>query len=246
MDKQLNLNDIIHSAIDRFVLSKTCYIGDGTGNVLRYKNRIYIVTCGHITDEIFKSNDFEVILQGNNKLKKEKLKYRISTTSKIDISLIEILDSGLNVDYYTLDNFEFIEDFKKANFSKSNFFLLGYPDKLSFKTEKGKNLVHMSYMTRLKNDKPITKDFLFVDYNRSVESNRIIQTELNYNLPHPGGMSGSFLFQVKVFEVEQNKVWSPSTIKVVGIQQSFDRIGNWIKCSNIKYLRDLLAANVKE
>ena len=231
---------MIHSAIDKFVLAKTCYIGNGTGNLLRYKNRIYIVTCQHIADDILKVKDFEVILQGNIKLKKDKLGDVISTTSKMDISLIEIFDSKLKIDCYRIDNFEFIEDFTKADFSRTNFFLLGYPDSLSFKSDKGKNLLHMSYMTLLSKNKPSTKDFLFVDYNRSVESNRIIDTDLNYNLPHPGGMSGSFLFQVKVFEAKQNEIWTPPIVKIIGIQQSFDRIGNWIKCSNIKYLKELL------
>lgn len=241
MNKQIVLDDMIHSAIDRFVLAKTCYIGNGTGNLLGYKNKVYIVTCRHIADDIFNEKDFEVILQGNLKVRKEKLSYKNRTTSEVDIGLIEILGRELKFDFYTIDNYEFIEDFTKADFNRSNFFLLGYPDNLSFKKENEKYLMHLSYMTLLKKDKPITKDFLYVDYNKLVETNRIIETELDYKLPHPGGMSGSFLFQVKIFEGDQEKIWSPSNIKIVGIQQSWDRIGNWIKCSNIKYLKELLS-----
>jgi len=241
MDKQAIVDDFVHAAIDSFVLSKTCYLANGTGNVIKYNDRIYIVTCRHIADDIFDERNFnEVLLRNKQRIKKDKLRYIDKTNSEIDIGLIEILENNLNVDYYTLDNFEFIEEFKKADLSKSNFFLLGYPESISIKKGTGKNMLHFSYMTLPKKDKPITDDYIYLDYNRMDEnSNRIVDTDLISKLPHPGGMSGSFLFQVKIFEGRQEEIWSTSYIKVVGIQKSWNK-KNWIKCSNIKYLKALL------
>ena len=244
MNKQMVLDDKVHGAIDSYVLSRTCYLNNGTGNLFKYNNKTYIVTCKHIADGILSEKNFEVLLRKNLRIKKEKLDYKYCSSLEIDIGVIEILDENIEVNYYTIDNFGFIEDFREADFSKSNFFLLGYPYDLSFQTDRGKDILHISYMTLLKKNKPVTKDFLFVDYNRTVETNRIIESELNYKLPHPSGMSGSLLFQVKVFEGSKEKIWSPDQIKIVGIQQSWDKLGNWIKCSNIKYLKELLLITV--
>lgn len=233
MVNQKLLHDVTYDAITRFVLPKTCYLDNATGNILRFKDKYYIVTCRHVADDFFKNSTMKVLLRDKKELSIQHLKYLNRTKPEIDIAVIEIKDNSIDVDSFKFENFKIIKDLSKTNFQKSNFFFCGYPSAISFNRDDNRLILYMAYMTLP------TEDFIYLDYDSQSESNRVIKSDLKLKLPHPGGMSGAFLFLVEAFEGGKEEIWTPNYIKVIGIQTIWNKKTR-VRCSNIKYLFELI------
>lgn len=48
-----SLRDAAHSALTEAIKPKICSISDSTGNIIKYKNKFYIVTCKHVANDFF-------------------------------------------------------------------------------------------------------------------------------------------------------------------------------------------------
>lgn len=245
MYNEILLNDFAHQAINRFIFTKSCYLATGTGAILKHQDKFYIITCRHLADYFFEQENEKILFKNNSSIDKSSVKYLNRTTEEIDIAIIEILDDNIDSEFFELDSFEFLDDFTQQDFSKSNFFLLGHPYDLSYKKENERVILYLSYMTLPKRDKNPTKDYLYLDYRRDYESNRIIQKDLISRLPSPKGMSGALVFQVKILNGEENKIWTPDIFKAIAIQSSWNEKEGYIKCTSIKYIEKLLSMGTK-
>jgi len=240
MDELKKLADETYSALAHYAMPKTCYLEGATGNLLRYKKEFYIITCKHVADVFFDNNDSEVILRNNFRIKKNRLKYVQRTNNDIDIAVLKLMDNKLESGYFSIENFEFIDDFSTHSFKESLFFICGYPENINFVKDDKKYILYMTYLTERSDIKSPTKDFIFIQYNQNSESNRVVKTKLKSKLPNPKGMSGAFLLKLNTFKRKKEELWTPYLAKVIGIQISWNK-KNLLKCSNIYYLRKLLS-----
>ncbi len=235
---QQKLNSEIHNALTERIRSRSCEISDGTGNIIKYDGKIYIVTCKHIADDFFKANNSYVILRNNDRIYKNQLKYYCHTKDYLDIALISVLDNDLVKVYYELNDFDAIDDFNKYDFSKTNLFICGFPSQISFIKNSRKNILYLSYGTIISDTKPSDENFIYLSYNRESDSN-ITREGLITKLPEAPGLSGAFIFKVETFKGELTDIWQPSLAKIIAIQTDWNK-KNWLKATNIKYLFGLL------
>jgi len=122
------LHNTSHTALTERVKPKVCAINDAVGNIFRYQNKLYVVTCKHVADDFFSRNDQYIILRGNSRIYSDKLKYLASTNNLIDIALIEILDSNQTIDFFEEDDLEIVNDLSKDDFENSVFLFLVFPN----------------------------------------------------------------------------------------------------------------------
>ena len=200
MAQQL-INNEINNALTERVRARICEISDGTGNIINYNGKIYIVTCKHIADDFFKDNNSYVILRNNDRIYKKQLKYYNHTKDYLDIALISVLDTNLVKDCFELQDFDAIDDFSKHSFSETNLFICGFPSQISFTKNSQKNILYFSYGTIISDTKPSDENFIYLSYNRESESN-ITREGLVTKLPKAPGLSGAFIFKVETFRGE--------------------------------------------
>lgn len=235
---QQQLNTEINNALTERVRARSCEISDGTGNIIKYNEKIYIVTCKHIADDFFNDNNSYVILRNNDRIYKNQLEYYNRTKDYLDIALIAVLDSNLVKNYYELVDFDAIDDFSKHDFSETNLFICGYPSQISFTKNSRKNILYFSYGTLISNTKLSDENFIYLSYNRESDSN-ITREGLITRLPEARGLSGAFIFKVETFKGELTDIWQPSFAKIIAIQTDWNK-KNWLKATNIKHLFKLL------
>jgi len=147
------LHNTTHTALTERMKPKICSINDAVGNILRYRQKLYIVTCKHVADDFFSQNHQYIILRGNSRIYTDNLKYIASTNSEIDIALIEILHSSQVSEYFEEDDFEIIDDYNNKEIENTVFFIFGFPEQLYFNKDGKQYIPWMSYMTIKSKDK---------------------------------------------------------------------------------------------
>lgn len=219
--------------------TRMCSVGGvGTGNVLKIENRFFITTCRHVADIYFKQQRPYIILYGNERVNIEKLQYIARTENKYDIAIIEVVEDRKMQAWYERDDFELIDDFRACSFEKTNFFVCGFPEHLSYENEKGIFRMWMSYMTLPHDEKKATEDFIFGKY--PMDRDDLVTYEgLRTKLPRAPGLSGAFIYKVSQFTGGKDELWSPAHAKVIAMQTSWNT-KNWIKGTNIKHMISLL------
>jgi hypothetical protein len=235
MDIRL-LDNVTHTALTERMKTKVCSINDAVGNILRFNDKIFIVTCKHVADDFFKRDQGYIILRDNTRIYSNQLRYISSTKDFIDIALIEILNTENINDFFEGNDLLILDDFK-SEFEKSLFFIFGFPAQLYFQKEEKEYIPWISYMTIKSNNIESNENFLYLDYDINSEKNIINEKELKTKLPKAPGLSGAFIFKINTFD--KNEIWHPSFAKAVAIQSTWNG-KNWIKSSNIKYLFQLL------
>ena len=217
---------------------RSCFINESTGNLFGYNDKKYIITCRHVADDFFMNKKQYVLLRDNKKIFKDELKYFARTNEHIDIAVIEILKQDDVTNYYTIEDFELINDFNQAGIEETSYFIFGYPAQLTFEKDTREFILWMSYLTTKSESISSTTDFLYLDYTRESEKNIITEKGIKTILPKAGGLSGAFIFKVESFKEQKEKLWLPSVAKIVAIQSSWKT--NWLKGCNTKYLFELL------
>ena len=171
------LKDVVHHAIQERIKPRCCAISDATGNILKYKNKFYIITCKHVADYFFNRNNQNnyVILRDNSRIYSDKLKYIAATDNKIDadIALIEILDASHIEDYFEECDLQIVNDFKDTNSEYSFFFIFGFPEQLYFYKDNKQYIPHFSYGTNKSTIRNSDENFIYLEYimNKELRSN---------------------------------------------------------------------------
>jgi len=238
----MNFNQIenkMKTALMERSKDRSCFINNATGNLLSYNDKKYIITCRHVADEFFSNSDGNVLLRGNKKISKSDLKYVTRTSNSIDIAIIEILKCDAKLIFYTTEDFEIIDNFNQSDDDKTSFFVFGYPSQLKYEKDGNEFILWMSYLTLMNKSISSTKDFLYLDYPTESEMNIISERDLKTILPEARGLSGAFIFKIKIFKEEKAKLWLPSLAKIVAIQSTWNK-KSWLKGCNTKYLFDQL------
>lgn len=218
---------------------RSCFINESTGNLLRYNDKKYIITCRHVADDFFSNKKQFILLRDNKKIFKDDLKYFARTNEQLDIAVIEILNQIEVTNFYTLDDFEFIYDFNQPATNKTSYFIFGYPAQMTYEKDGREFILWMSYLTLKSESIPSTQNFLYLDYKRESEKNIITEKGIKTILPKASGLSGAFIFKVEMFQEKKDKLWLPSFAKIVAIQSGWNKT-NWLKGCNTKYLFELL------
>lgn len=234
-----DFEDQARHALTEYARSRTCSLGGvGTGNVLRVRNRAYIVTAKHVADEFYRLKRPRIIFYRNYKVPSEQLEYISSTDDNVDIALIAVNDLNGEVVSYGYEDFEFIDDFRTYNFDRVNLQVCGFPKQLQHKSETGLFYSWMRYTTTACPHPPATKDFLFCHYpmKSPVQDSRTGDEVL---LPPAPGLSGGFILKMPAGADQSIRCWPPSVAKVIAIQIAWDT-KNHIKCSNITNLKPIL------
>ena len=218
---------------------RSCFINDATGNLLSYKDKKYIITCRHVADGFFNNKKQYVLLRDNKKIFKDDLKYFTRTNEHIDIAVIEILKQDGITNFYTMEDFEFIDDFNQAVINETSYFIFGYPAQLTYENDGKEFILWMSYLTVKSESISSTQDLLYLDYARESEKNIITEKGIKTILPKARGLSGAFIFKIECFKEQKHKLWLPSFAKIIALQSSWNKT-NWLKGCNTKYLFELL------
>lgn len=237
------LNNALHNAITRNIITKLCAIDDATGNILKYNNRFYVVTCKHVADDFFRYRNSYILLKDNSRIYINKLKYVASTQPKTqaDIALIEILESEKIKDFFEENDLEIIKDFKEINSKDSFLFICGFPEQLNFIEDGKQKLPYFSFGTNKSTVRSSDEDFIYLDYDMNKEHIIIHEKNLKAHLPKAPGLSGAFIFKIDVFRDKPDKIWYPSKVaKAIAIQATWKKAENWIKGSSTKFLFELL------
>ena len=218
---------------------RSCYINESTGNLFSYKDKKYIITCRHIADEFFNFKMPYVLLRDNKKIFKENLKYYSRSSKELDIAVIEILEHNEINYFYTIEDFEIIDDFSHNPSIECSYFIFGYPSQLKYE-DNGKELIlWMSYLTVKNKSIASTQDSIYLDYQRESEKNIIVEKGLKTILPEARGLSGAFIFKIEQFKEDKHTLWLPSFAKIIAIQSGWNK-KSWLKGSNTKDLIELL------
>jgi hypothetical protein len=233
------IENSMKSALMERCKSRSCFINDSTGNLFSYNSKMYIVTCRHVADDFFTNKEQCVLLRDNKKIFKDDLIYFARTNKNIDIAVIEILKQDVVTNFYTKEDFDFIDNFNQVAINKTSYFIFGYPAQLTFEKKGREFILWMGYLTLKSESISSTQDFLYLDYKRESEKNIITEKRIKTILPKASGLSGAFIFKVKVFQEKKDKLWLPSFAKIVAIQSSWNKT-NWLKGSNTKKLFELL------
>lgn len=228
-------------AINESLKNKVVAMGQhGTGNLLKIESKFYIVTCKHVALEFNKSTIFKkVILKGNLRIPFERLNYLGDTDEEIDIAIYEIIGDLNNVAYYELNDFEIISNFLTHEWGNTLFIFSGLPATLVETVPKGYLLPPMRYLTMLSKSKPQEKDFLYLEYNEGNVQENELNGE-NVVVPKPHGISGSFILTFPERYIKVDEIWEPSYLKIVALEHRYLKSGNYLKCSNIIHLFELM------
>lgn len=218
---------------------RSCFINDSTGNLFSYNDKKYIVTCRHVADDFFNNKKQYVLLRDNKKIFKDDLKYFARTNENIDIAVIEILKQDEINNYYTIEDFEFVDDFNQAVTNETSYFIFGYPAQLTYENDGKEFILWMSYLTLKSESISSTQDFLYLDYVIESEKNIVSEKGIKTILPKAHGLSGAFIFKIEPFKEQKEKLWMPSFAKIIALQSSWNKT-NWLKGCNTKYLFELL------
>jgi len=106
MDPELLEKEVRHT-LGEYAKSRMCSMsGIGTGNLVRFEQRLYIATCRHVADAYFHHNRPYIVLRGNTRIHSDQLEYVVRTNKQIDIALIEVKSEHPHLTAYELDNFE--------------------------------------------------------------------------------------------------------------------------------------------
>ena len=218
---------------------RSCFINDSTGNLFSQNDRKYIITCRHVADGFFTDKKQYVLLRDNKKIPKSDLKYLARSNKSIDIAIIEILNHDEISNFYSLEDFEIIEDFNQEVKKETSYFVFGYPEQLKYEKNGKEFILWMSYLTIMNKSISSNQDFLYLDYPIDSETNIITENKLKTILPKAPGLSGAFIFRIECFKEEKGKLWLPSFAKIIAIQSSWNE-KSWLKGCNTKHLFELL------
>ena len=238
----MNFNQIensMKSAMMERSKIRSCFINDSTGNLFSYNDKKYIITCRHVADDFFNNKKQYVLLRDNKKIFIDDLKYFARTNEYIDIAVIEILKQDEINNYYTIEDFEFVDDFNQAVINETSYFIFGYPAQLTYENDGKEFILWMSYLTLKSESISSTQDFLYLDYARESEKNIVSEKVIKTILPKAHGLSGAFIFKIERFKEQKKKLWMPSFAKIIALQSSWNKT-NWLKGCNTKYLFELL------
>jgi hypothetical protein len=236
------MTDLEHQArraLTELARSRTCSLGGiGTGNLLRVRERAFIVTAKHVADHFYKLKRPRIIFRHNYKILSEQSEYVSSTDDNVDIALIAVNDLKAEAVSYGYEDFKFIDDFRTYNFDRVNLQVCGFPAQLQHKGDADLFYSWMSYTTTPCLDPAATKDFLFCHYP-ICSPVRDSQTGDKVTLPAARGLSGAFILAIPAQADQSAVIWSPTAAKVIAIQIAWDK-KNYIKCSNIFHVRRML------
>lgn len=250
-DLNKEIEKVATDALSEYILNRVTLIGDGSGNLLRIGNRKFIITCLHVAN-IFHGKGFkEIILRGNIKIPSDKIKLVASTENldkgkeekdQLDIAVFEFneelrFEENENL-FYTIDDFEIIENFKDYNWELTDLILSGYPEAIILKFGKDKYYSPFTLTTVPIQDRN-NETFVFGKYPKG-NVHKYNKTELPIELFAPYGISGAFILKDKTFTGPHSELWFPHKAKIVAIQGSYSEKGKFIKGTNIKYLFELL------
>ena len=122
--------------LTEYARSRTCSLGGvGTGNVVRVRDRAFVVTAKHVADDFYRLKRPRVIFRHNYKILSEQLEYISSTDDNLDIALLAVAGLNTEVVSYDYDDFEFIDDFRTYSFDRVNLQVYGFPKQLQHQTE---------------------------------------------------------------------------------------------------------------
>lgn len=234
------LVDKTHDALTKWVKPKVCLINDAVGNILKYKDNFYIVTCEHVTKDFFENKNSYIILDGNSRIYSDDLKYFGSIDNEIDVALIEVKNNDSIKNYFEEKDLEVIDNFSNYNFNNSSLFIFGFPKQFVIDKENKQYFHYISYGAELSKEKSSDDKYIYIEYDRSTERRIINEKELKAELPSARGLSGAFIFKIDRFEKGKNDIWDPASVaKAVAIQIEWNK-RSWLRGVNIKYLFELL------
>lgn len=168
MDIKL-LDNVTHMALIERMKQKICLLNDAVGNLFKFNNKLYVVTCKHVADGFFYQNHPYLLLRDNTRIYSENLKYVSSSNDSIDIALIEILNRSQINECFEPFDLQIIEDFNNNELENSVYFILGFPKQLHFTKDEKEFIPWMSYMTIKSKNVKSDANFLYLDYDRNSE-----------------------------------------------------------------------------
>ena len=207
----------------------------GTGNILKYKNKFYILTCEHVATDFFRSNNAYIAFRDKTQIHKDDLDY-VDKDSNLDVALISPRKDLQFNDYFTIDDFEFIPDFSNRNLQGDAFFLFGFPAEYVDIENLRRDYTPLAYLTDLYSGREATENILYLNYPGSPDEVDI--SGPHEKLPEAFGLSGSLIFNVSKDILDSGNVWDTSKSKIVAIQYAVSD-KKYIVCGNTKCLNYL-------
>lgn len=217
----------------------------GTGTLFQFDEKKYLITAGHILEDIEKIKDFVGIPLG-------RVNAQIFTfdgcilhypsdpkvREKYDIGVVELTDeivSGLKKEYYFLS----YDNVSKVKYDKV-FYISGYPFTYSKLNKEEDLIVGKPFRFMSVPKKPVKSDLQYYDpsahiliqYSDVYYVNGDEQKE-EVSLQELGGISGCSVWN---YLDETEGIWTPEKcLKVVGIQSTMSK-ANWLKAVKWGYV----------
>ena len=241
--ENIDLDSLAQTAMTERIRSRLCSVGGiGTGNLVYFQGRRFIVTCRHVADSFFSGNGPYVILRDNQRIQRTDVEYVDRTNDEIDTAIIEILDDELECEFFEERDLKVIDDFSEYPLDEVNLLFCGFPSHLSRETEQGIGHMWMSYMTLVSEERQPSENFLYCSYEMEEPVN-LNKEDVKTKLPRAPGLSGAFMLEVAPHEGDQADLWSPDDVKVIALQRSWDR-HSWVKGVNVKHAVKLMENEV--
>lgn len=242
----MDINNILdvtsNKAATEYIRDRLVIIGEGTGNLISINGRTFVVTCQHVAKPFFTYNMPYIVLRDNVRVQTENLRLIYMTNEYLDIAVIEILSNINPRGIYNLNDFEIIEDFSQYNWKDTFCFSCGFPSGLAFRNELGYNYPYFSWTSSIHSQKTSDNTFLYLQYDRENEAVDV-QSGLLTRIPEAKGLSGTFILKITKKILNKKQIWTPDVMKIIAIEQSWQKEEKYIKCTNIKHLFNILNNN---
>jgi hypothetical protein len=199
----------------------------GTGNLVKFKGKLYIISAGHVAEDADKAKDCKFVFHsGKILLKKDVSIVFFLNDESSDVGIFEIASPDEFESYFEYTNL----DFNFCNSLKQSYILCGFPSEYAKVGANQRRFTPLRYATNFQSEE---LNFVYLDYPNTQPS-AIITTHESGILPKAFGLSGGFIIEPSVFS--SGKLWSPSTSKIFAIQSAYVD-GKRLKCSRMEQIR---------
>jgi len=201
----------------------------GTGNLVKHKGQLFILTCHHVAVEAYAFGNLEIIFSNNKALKRNQITL-FRKNKNDDIALLRVDDLDFkphDLAPLTLGEFMTSTDLRDFSQSSSQFVVGGFPGSLAKQNTPNNptfTLTPLLFQTMPPIGMRQTKAKIYLEYKPENTNKR--------NLPDAPGLSGGGIWYVPPINLN-SQVLSPTHWKIVAIQSAWRR-GDYIIGTSIR------------
>ena len=223
----------------------------GTGTFLRFNERTFILTAGHVVHELRTTNaDGSPVYDAGSlfSVGNGRLLERMSGTWKYwgppqDLALMEIAQTAFpNIDRVPVSELMLAPDTRDLN--NDIYFLHGFPGDKSRYTPIGqgvesKSLPYAGWLADSMASEYVPEIHFAISYPPLGTTD---STGAPADLPKPHGLSGSLIW--KTNRLAAGTAWTPHDARVVGLALCYDQVSQCILATRVEYLKGMLRAAI--